>query len=321
MKSNPVFDSIRQLVFEGETGQALQELVAFLEKEGAQPEILRDLHIQAAEYNSTQRKVNNNLLTRAEGRAEDAKTNQTILIILEELASGQPPRPRISGTGDGRIRYPALPWIIGLVVLVLLGILGGIWYNSKKETPAVIQTVVPAKKAEPQCPDFRPEGFKVMIVQFQNLRGEGKSKPELSIQDRIRKLTSENKLATDVEILNDQKFENTTPDLTDATDLGKNCMADLVIWGQFEPMQNDAISMDIHYAFTDERWPPGAASQTFKNLSEIKADYLQIDNFDDAVFRICTALAVRKNRQDLVKKWLNKIQKPTAVEESWKRKL
>lgn len=322
MNSNPVFDSVQQLLRQGDTGQALQVLISFLEKEGSRPDLLRTLRVVEANYSAARQQEIKGILEFSEAQREYAKTNDALLGALEDLASGRKPLTSYSGTGDGGSSNVRIAWLVGGGLLLVLGIVAGIFLTrSKKPRPEPTQTVIEQpKEAEPQCPGFKPERFKVMIVQFQNL-GEEKRKPELSIQSRIRELTTNNQLATDVEILNHQQFETSTPDLNDATDLGKHCQADLVIWGQFEPLVGNAISVDIHYAFTDASWPPGVASQTFKNVSEIKADQMKINNLDDAVFRICTALALHENRMDLAKKWLNKLQKPNLREQKWKETL
>lgn len=319
MNTNPIFDTIQEFVSQGDTGQALQTFIAFLEKEGTQPDALRDLRVVEGNYNTARRKENNGILNFAEARSEYAKANEAVLLILEAVAAGRKPSSSPVGMGqEGRAR---LPWLIGGAVLLLLGIVAGVLFTRPKGQKANQNQVVEQTKGEElKCPTFRADRFKIMIVQFQNL-GEGKRTPELSIQSRIRELTTNNQLATDVEILSDKKFESSTPDQSDAADLGKNCQADMVIWGQFEPLAENAISVDISYAFTNSTWPPGTASQTFKNVSEIKADRMKINKLDEAVFRICTALALRENRIELAEKWLNKLENPNPREQRWKEML
>ena len=50
MNSNPVFNSVQQLLSQGDTGQALQVLIAFLEKDASRPDILRTLRVVEANY-------------------------------------------------------------------------------------------------------------------------------------------------------------------------------------------------------------------------------------------------------------------------------
>lgn len=300
MNISPVFDSVRELLSQGNTSQALQVLITFLENEGKHPEFIRTLRVVEANYNAARQKEIKGILDFSEAQKVYAKSNDAMLTLLDDLRAGRKPAANLAETVPGR--SAGTVWLIGGGVLLLLGVVAGIWFT---------------RSASLQCPAFRPENFKIMILQFQNL-GEQKRKPELSIQARVRELTTNNQLATDVEMLIDKQFETNTPDLKDATDFGKECEAEMVIWGQYEPMSNDSLAVTVYYAFTDAAWPPGEASQTFKNVSEIKTDRMKISNLDEAVFRICTALAAHENRMDLVKKWLNKIKAPNAREQEWK---
>ena len=117
-----------------------------------------------------------------------------------------------------------------------------------------------------------------------------------------------------------KSFDSNTPSLQEATALGSQCQADMVIWGQYEPIDN-SISVDIRYAFTAANWPPGAAIETFKNVTEIKADQMKITNLDEAVFRLFTAKALYENRIDLAEKWLSKLKQPNEREIQWRKML
>ena len=317
MNSNPVFNSVQQLLSQGDTGQALQVLIAFLEKDASRPDILRTLRVVEANYNAARQQEIKGILEFSEAQREYAKSNDALLSVLEDLASGRKPSQGLSGTGDGGSRNPLLPWLIGGGILVVLGIVAGLWFSrAKRPKTNPGQAIEQAKVNGPQCPNFRSAGFKVLVLEFQKLSGDD-SNPALGIQTRIRDLTTRNNVDTDVEILSANQFGNNTPDLREASGLGKNCQADMIIWGQYE-QANQSLEVDIRYAFTNPDWPPGAAIQKFKNVSELKADRMKITNLDEAVFRLCTAMALRENRLDLAEKWLNKIQNPTAREQKWK---
>jgi hypothetical protein len=325
MNTSTQLRDIRQLISQGETGKALQALVDYLESVGDQPDYLHTARVLEANFNAVRQQEIKGLLGFAEAQREYARANDALLALLDDLQSGKKATGGLRGTGDGRVKKPWTGWLIGGVVVLAAGILVGIWLKKagtaqSKKASDIEQVATPNEKKVEVCPEFRPGRFKVMIVKFQNL-GSDPRKPELSVQTRIRELTANNQLLTDVEIYSHPDLETNTPDLSDATSLAKRCMADLVIWGQFESLANNAISVDIRYAFTDETWPPGAAIQTFKNVSEIKTDRMKISNLDDAIFRICTAMALHENRMDLAEKWLNKLQDPNPREQKWKAAL
>jgi len=317
MNSNPIFDSIRELISQGDADQALQVLIGFLEKDGSQPEILRTLRVVEANYRAARKQEAKGILNFSDAQREYAKTNDFLVSVVDDLIAGRKPPPGFSGTGDGGRRNALLPWLIGGGILLVLGILAGIWF-SRPSKPQEDQK--PATNTESlQCPKFRPEGFKVMVLEFQKLSGED-SKPELGIQTRIRDLTERNNINVDVKVLSEEAFAGNTPDVQEAKGLGNQCMADMVIWGDYEKAK-DSIEVDIRYAFTNSDWPSGTASQTFKNISEIKADRMKIKDLDEAVFRLCTALALYEDRMDLAEKWINKIKTPNSREAAWKKML
>jgi len=314
MNSNPVFDTVKELLSLGDTEQALQVLIHFLEKSGAPPAYVRTIRVVEANYNATKQQEQKGILDFSEARREYARSNDAVLSVLEDLIAGRNPSPgSSSGTGDGGRSKTRLNWLVGGGILILFGIGTGIYFSQKTGND-------PGQKSETQdCPKFRPEGFKIMVLEFQKLSGEV-SNPESGIQMRIRDLTERNKVNTDVRILPAKSFDGATPDTQEATRLGSQCQADMVIWGQYEK-DKDSIVVDIRYAFTDPKWPAGIAIQTFKNVSELKADQMKITNLDEAVFRLCTAMALRQNRIDLAEKWLNKLQQPNAREMEWKKVL
>ncbi len=317
MNSNPIIDSVKQFLSQGDTGQALQVLLNFLEKDGSRPEALRALRVVEANYNAARQQEIKGILEFSEARREYAKSNDAILSTLEDLISGQKTSATSSHNDTGSNKNTRLTWLIGGGILLLLGIAGGLYFTGNKEPkPDQNQNAVGVTL---DCPKFRSDGFKVLVLEFQKLSGED-SKPELGIQTRIRDLTERNNVNTDVRILASKAFEGTTPGNAEATELSKECQADMVIWGQYEKSEN-AIVVDIRYAFTDPKWPPGAAMETFKNVSEIKTDQMKTNNLDEAVFRICTAMALHQNKMDLAEKWLNKIQQPNAREIQWKKLL
>lgn len=313
MNSHPVFDSARELLGQGDTGKALKVLIAHLEKDGSRPDYLRSLRLIEASFNAVRQQEIKGILDFSEAKREYARTNDALLTIIDGLESGETPSVGLGGTGDGRRKQSGIVWLLGGGLLLLLGIVAGMWFFKDAKLP------LKPDSSQIQCPKFQPEGFKIMVLEFQKLSGED-SRPELSIQTRIRDLTQKNQMATDVRILPASSFDNTTPGLKDATELGASCEADMVIWGQYEKSAN-VLVVDIRYAFTDPVWPPGKAMQTFSNVSALKSDQMRIENLDEAVFRLCTALALHENRMDLAEKWLNRLELPNEREQQWKKVL
>ncbi|HLP95260.1 MAG TPA: hypothetical protein VK168_14550 [Saprospiraceae bacterium] len=305
MANSPVFDTIRQYISEGETGKALQTFIGHLESEHTHSQLLKALRIAQGNFHTVQRKEGNGILNFQEARSEYARINEVMLNMLDEIRSN-PSGSNTSAKPLVRVWIATAGLLVGLVVLAIYFLLP----NSGKvaSTPGL------------QCPEFKFGVRKVMVLPFQKLGGED-SRPDLSLQTRIQDLTERNQLATEVKLVTADKPELIKPgSAREGAALGIACEADLVIWGEYEKFA-DSISVDIRYAFTAADWPAGIASQTFKNVSEIKTDQMKISNFDEAVLRLCTALALHANRMDLAEKWLMKQPNANAREQAWKQQL
>jgi hypothetical protein len=302
---NPVIlDTIRQKVSEGETGSAIQTFIQHLESASLHPDLLRALRVIQAGYYDVKRKESIGVLPYSEARTEYAKVNDAVLTILEELVSGNQKGGVLSK------KWPITRMLIPAILITCM-VVAGWWIFREKSATTQNQS-----ESGIQCPSFKPQSKRVMILAFKRLSGEDSS-PESSIQTRIQDLTEKNHLDTDVHIITGSMVENNRPgNGREGAELGRKCQADLVIWGDYEKFQ-DSISVDIRYAFAEETWPAGIATTTFKNVSEIKFDQMKISNLDEAVLRLCTALALHENRMDLAEKWLLKQPNPNNREKSW----
>ncbi|MBL7807221.1 MAG: hypothetical protein JNN28_05390 [Saprospiraceae bacterium] len=304
MTHHPVLNTIRHLISEGETSKAIQNFIQHLESENSFPEVLRALLVIQANFNAVVRKESNGILSFSEARSEFAKVNNAVLEMLDQVLIGASPA-----------KVQSKKWWYGGGLLLLLGIAIGWWIIQKSSSSTSSEAL-----NDFPCPTFNAQGKRVMVLAFQKLGGED-SRPELSLQTRIRDLTEKNNLETDVKVVPSTSSSDIRPgNAREGAELGRKCQADLIIWGEYEKFK-DSISVDIRYTFTDLNWPAGIAANTFKNVSEIKSDQMKISNIDEAVLRLCTALALHENRMDLAEKWLKKQPNATTRETTWKKQL
>lgn len=301
---NPaILNAIRQQISEGETGSAIQTFIQYLESDPLRPGFLKSLRVIQAGYHELKRKESIGVIPYSEARTEHAKVNEAVLTLLEQVASGA----HYHTDQHKKWSNAGTLLVAGLVICMVIA---GWWMFREKsaEQDQLFPTI--------ECPSFKPQSKRVMVLAFQRLSGAD-SRPELSIQTRIQDLTEKNSLSADVRIIPQEMAEANRPgNAREGAELGRKCQADLVIWGDYEKFQ-DSISVDIRYAFSEESWPAGIASTTFKNVSEIKFDRMKISNFDEAVLRLCTALALHENRMDLAEKWLLKQPNPSKREQNW----
>lgn len=299
-----IFDSARQLLRQGDTAQALRLLIDHLEKERNNPEALRTLEVIEANFNTTRQKESKGLLDFSEAQQAYNKANDAILGVLEDLSAGRKPRLRPESADRQSTR---VYWLIGGGILLLLGLIAGILLRNNNTVTAPEKPV----KAASECPAFDTSRITVMLIPFLN-QGNIDSKPELAIQTLIRDLTQRNNVKSEVEIFRGDDFTASPPDNEDAMAIGNRCGAKMVIWGIYEKVDN-GISLDVRYVFTNApNLPGGAIADTFKNLTELRNDSTKFSSLEDAVFSLCTFMALHEGNMELAKKWLEKVKEPSA---------
>jgi len=309
MDINSIIESTRDLLRQGETGKALQTLLGFLEKDPRYADAARTLQVVEANYNAARQQEIKGILSFQDAQRQYSQVNDALLSSLDALAAGRAPRVMSAQKNS------YVPWVIGGVAVLLLGLLLGLWLTRRgSDKPAQAQV-----DAEVTCPKFDPKDFKIMLLPFQNL-GNEVARPELAIQTRIRDLTGRNSLNADIEVLADKRFEDNTPDIDAAAALGKQCEADLVIWGQYD-RSKDSINVDVRYVFTKGAIRSGiVGSRVLNSVAAIKSGRMLRD-LDDAILSLCGLVALHNGKPDLAVKWMEKIKKPNEGDKKVMEKL
>ncbi|MBL7829372.1 MAG: hypothetical protein JNJ57_22235 [Saprospiraceae bacterium] len=301
------FDSIRKFILAGDLPQAIRLFSDFLKKEKKSPEAIRILQVLESQLSAIQQKERKGILDLEESQKAYNKITDAILGLADDLEAGRVPKP----LDDMPAAPSKAPWVIGLAILGVL-VLIAVFMFRRSNKPTIVQLPpVEQKQQEPkECPDFDERGFRVLLIPFQKLGGDD-SKPELGIQTRIRDLTKRNNVDTDVKILKGNRFSDSTPDDDEANKTGKICQADMVIWGQYEN-EPTGISVDVRYVFTQNpNFSSGSSIEKFKNLTELKSNQMKFNSLEQAVFSLCTMMALHEGNTPLAEKWLDKIEKPT----------
>lgn len=294
MEINEVIESTRSLLRQGETGRALQTLIGFLEKDSRYAESVRTLQVVEANYHAARQQEIKGILSFQDAQRQYSQVNDALLYALDTLAAGR--TPRLPATQK---RSPLLYWVIGGAGMLLVGLLIGVWLNRKGQDKPAATTV------EQTCPPFDPKDYRILLLPFQNLSDAG-ARPELALQTRIRDLTSRNNLMADVEIFPGTEARDNTPDIEGAGRIGRNCNADLVIWGQYD-RSKDSINVDVRYVFTKGGLRSGVVgSKVLSNVAAIKNGKMLRD-LDDAVLSLCSLIALHNGKPDLAKKWMAKM--------------
>ena len=298
-----IFESVRQLLSQGNTDKALRLLITHLEEEKNAPEALQTLRVIEANYNGARQKEIRGILDFSAVQQAYSKSNDALLSVMDDLEAGRKPSLNVENDDKQKTR---VYWLIGGAILILLGLIAGILLiNHKPEAPAI----APAKTTE-ACPDFDTSTVTVMLIPFLN-QGAVESKPEVAILTLIRDLTQRNNVKSDVQLFKGDLFTKSPPDIDQATKTGRQCSAKMVIWGLYEKVEN-GISVDVRYVFTEApNLPGGAIADTFRNLTELRTDSGRFKSLEDAVFSLCTFIALHEGNMDLAKKWSNKVKEPS----------
>lgn len=149
-------ESVREHLSRGDTGEALQALVALLEPhKQLRDSLLRIARLNEADYQAVRKKELKNILSYSEAQRAYNRINDNILALLDELDEG--------GTPAGMAIPPRpgyLPWALGGAAVLFLS--AGIWHytNSNAEAEAWRQACATHNRAayqayRTQYPDHR----------------------------------------------------------------------------------------------------------------------------------------------------------------------
>jgi hypothetical protein len=308
------FETIRQFIALGDLPQAIQVFKNYLQQGAKNPAALRVLQVVESKLNSIKQQERKGLLDLSEAQKAYSHVTDALLGLADDVEAGRTPTMPFSEPPVSNKIY----WLIGGGILMLLAIIAVVLIRQGNK-PQVIKLDT-GETAKQECPEFEPSGFRVLLIPFQKLRGE-EAKPELSLQERIRTLTKRNNVNTDVEILRGDRFAGSTPDDKDASRAGTQCQADMVIWGQYES-ETEGIAIDVRYVFTKSpNIAAGSNLETFKSLTELKSNRMKFNDLEQAVFALCSMMALHEDNAPLVEKWVDKLQNPDPSLEKVKRKL
>ncbi|MBK9335534.1 MAG: hypothetical protein IPM98_02655 [Lewinellaceae bacterium] len=281
-------NDVRELLRQGQTGQALEALLVWVRKDARyKNNLARTLEVLQIGYEQVRRQELKGILSFQEAQREYSKVADAILSILDDVEAGRVPAAAVQ---TGRTRMFA-----GAAVLVLAVL--GVWYfwgNNRS-----------------RCPGFADDkALHVLVLPFDPLDARTAA-VELRIQDDISRLTQKAKLAVEVRIGKRDK-ENGESSLQMADRNGKRCEADLVIFGQYKAFEQDSLRINLGYRFLGGKGQAGDVPfQTFRDITEIKAPR----DLEDALFSLCAMIAMREQNWGFARRWMDKIREKDPSEE------
>ncbi len=298
MELKPAILASRALLREGETGKALQTILAALENEQQYADPIRTLQVLEANYNAVRKQEIKGILTFQEAQRSYAQFNDALLTTLDALENG-----RGASVSAPANRSGSRVWLAaGALAVLLLAV--GIWHFTAGKSDARDQLKTVA------CPEFSGSGPKVLILPFKNI-GETAVKTEEAIRSRIQKLSTNKNFPIATQLLSGLDITNLNPDEIDGRMLGERCGADMVIWGYYHVA--DSLNVDLRFIALHN--PEGAFAtgfQAFRGLPDVQRGKI-LNQLDDAVFAVCGVLAVRSGNADVARTWFGKMKRKDST--------
>jgi hypothetical protein len=281
-------NDIRELLRQGQTGQALEALLAWTRKDARyKNNLARTLEVLQVGYERVRRQELKGILSFQEAQREYSKVADAILSVLDDVEAGRVPAAAIQA---GRTRMFA-----GAAVLVLTVL--GLWlfFGNNRS----------------QCPGFTDDkALHILLLPFDPLDARTAA-VELRIQDDISRLTQKAKLPVEVRIGTREKSDGESS-LQMANRKGKRCDADLVIFGQYKVFEQDSLRIKLGYRFLRDKGKTGDVPfHTFRDITEIKAPR----DLEDALFSLCAMIAMREKSWEFARRWMDKIHEKDTSEE------
>ena len=247
MDKSTVIQDVKNLIADGEIGDAFEALATYLaEVKGDYEALYRDVLQAQAKYSKFKKDSTLGIISSEDTKLQFNQSTRQLLYFLELLEKNDTGKPSSSSktkpTG-----------IIAVVAVVLIG-LGVVWWLStrttKYEKPLVIE--------DESCPDYSGKSeFNILILPFQSLGGET-GKPHIAILNNLADLIDSHSILSDIKTyLLDMSDPNAYPATNnDASSIAKGCNAQLVIWGLAEKTEGETIiQTKYHFESAESNLP------------------------------------------------------------------
>jgi hypothetical protein len=236
--------------------------------------------VTEANFNATRQQELKGILPFQEAQREYSKVNDTLLAVLDDFEAGRVPAVAVPATVSRR------KWMwVGIVAVLLIGALA-FWLLRRNA----------------DCPNYESDkSLHVLILPFDKLSGN-EARPALRIQDAIQELTTKASMPSEVKISSRESKGGVNSQ--DAERLARECEADLVIFGQYQAFEKDSIRVKMGFKFLGEGGKSfNGPFTTFRDVTAVQPTR----DLQDAVFSLCTMIAIRNKNWQFAKSWMGRI--------------
>jgi Effector-associated domain 11 len=276
----------RQLLADGETEKAIDLLSSGLHASiDGKSDYLDQLTLLSGAWSSYQKKLNIGTLAGTEAAVEGARLNERLLALMNDIGAGRESEPTVQSNSK---RYLWLAVAAGILLLAGLAF----WYNKSR--------------ALPKCPTFASQPkWKIAVLPFTNL-GDRAAKPEQVLASTINQITAKNGLSVEATVwdASQKRIQKQEQKLLE------KCGTDLLITGQYVILQDDSLQVSLNYQFSDMRPAIQTDFYGFRNIAALSSGQFKDNSITDAIFSLCTVIALREDNDTLTQKWMANIKQP-----------
>jgi len=272
-------NTVKKLVQEGKTKEAISTLKGLV----IGKEMGHFISIIEAEFNTLNQEILRGTIDTEQKQLRTNRINDKLLTLLDH---------DVTKVKKDSSRKKILLLLIPISLLVLTGLYFYLSNNSIAD-----------------CPQFKQTSInKILLIPFENV-GNETAKPHIVLRDRIHELANKKDLSTSIKL--GSAKENLSID--DAPKLAASCDANVIIWGKYSNA-SDSLRLILQYYFLDHpEWSETSDLVTLKDVTSIQNGTM-LKNLEDAIMSLCSIIAIRQEKKELTKKWLNKIEHKEGID-------
>ncbi len=249
MSKEQLISTVRTQVGKGQTLEALQVLLNFLEGERKYRRLADIAHLAQAQLLETKTEARKGLISNAEADRVFNRVRQTIFDLLGDLEQNnlRPDRYEIEPDTTSKRQLWVLWSILGVLLVGVAAALYFFVFQSNTNT-------IPLNKPVADCPVFEPASeFHIMLLPFRTFRGDDQG-TAVSILQRLRSLAKDYQLNTTPALFSNVEEAHQIvlpPSREQAERIARECNSQLVVWGIDEPIGNTGQTLiNAEYSYT-----------------------------------------------------------------------
>ncbi len=295
MNKQQLLDTVRELISEAQTGEALDLLEHEWSGKPAFRILLREVLSIGALYNKTKSDESKGIVSFDNAQLNYNKANDRLLTVLEFFENDELEPEVLTAGKEKAKRKKAWLWALLLPLAVVLVFL---------LKPDLLNGGKTGGGQKGRCPEFSRNALKIMVLPFYKVNRQA-GQPEGLFAEKLESFCAKCKL--DVAVRINEQFEPVKLlSYDEAGRFAKRCGADLVFWGRTEFAEGRNI-LKTRYRFADDRplavelskleWGE-SQFDTVKVLSDIASDRTFTADLEEVILLAIGSNEMMEGRND-----------------------